>query len=123
MTTPVSGSVFTWVAYESAYEYVVTALLSEKNVLASTTEAGGVTATVGTGSVVTITGTTGTVVAGATNTGSGSGSSGSTTKNAAWGLQPRIPVSIGSAVVLGFYLFLGRHGFSKRCPTSCISIY
>jgi len=78
--------------------------------------------TVGTGSVMTITGTTRTVAAGATNTRSRSGSSESTARNAAWGLQPSVPVVIGSAVVLGFYMFLWGIGFSKHYPTSCISI-
>jgi hypothetical protein len=101
MSTPVSGSVFTWVAYQSAYQYVVTALSEGKSVLATTTAVGGASAT---GSVVTITGTTRTGAAGSTST--GSGNSGGTTKNAARGLQPEVPVAIGSAVVLGIYLFL-----------------
>lgn len=91
MTTPASGATFTWVAYASSYEYVVTALSSEANVV-TTTEPGGATVTGGVGSEATA--------------GPESGSSGSTTKSAAKSLQPSIPVLVGSFMMLRFYLFL-----------------
>ena len=94
VTSPPSGSVFTWFAYESSYSYIVTAMEAEKAVAT-----GGVGITV-TGGCVTNTGA-------AASTNSGSGSSGGTTKSsAAQSLRLILPARLGLVAVLGFSLFL-----------------
>jgi hypothetical protein len=95
-TSPPSGNVFTWFAYQSSYSYVVTALEAEKPV--ATGEVG-VTATGG--------GVTNTGSAGATSTNSGSGSSGGTTKSSAGNsLQLRFSVRLALVMMLGFSICL-----------------
>jgi hypothetical protein len=86
MTTPASGAIFTWTA-RAAASYVVTAISAE-GIVAGTSGKGAATATGG-GSGSTST---------ATITGAG--------KSAAMVLQPRIPALVGSAMALGFCLFL-----------------
>lgn len=96
VTSPPSGSVFTWFAYESSYSYVVTAMEAEKAV--ATGEVG-VTATGG--------GVTSTGAAGAASTNSESASSGGTTKSsAAQSLRLILPARLGLFVGLGFSLIL-----------------
>ncbi len=97
MSTPASGSVFTWYAYNSAYSPVVPAGSAENAV--AKTGAAGATATKGTRTKVTTTAS-----AGATST--GSSSSDSITKNSAQGLQPQIIVVVGCFLLLGFSPFL-----------------
>ncbi len=91
VTSPPGGSVFTWIAYQSSYSYVVTAVgggegCGDREV--------GVTAT---GCGVTKSG-----AAGAASTNSGSGSSGGTTKPSAGNsLQRTCSASIALVMVLG----------------------
>jgi hypothetical protein len=95
VTSPPSGSVFTWFAYESSYSYVVTAMEAETTV-----------ATGGVGVSATEGGVTNTGAAGAASTSSGSGSSGGTTKSsAAQSLRLILPARLG-LVAVGFSLFL-----------------
>jgi hypothetical protein len=85
--------------------YVVTALEAEKSAVATEPVASA------TGGGVTSTG-----LEGATNTGSGIGNSGSTSKqSAACALRPSVAVVLGLLVVLGFHLFLWEQSISGVC--------
>lgn len=96
VTSPPSGSVFTWFAYQSSYSYVVTAIEAEEPVA---TGGVGITATGG--------GVTKTGVAGAASTSSGSGSSGGTTKSSAGNSLPlRFSARLALVMVLGFSICL-----------------